>query len=227
MAPVHQENFKGRIRQGMKMGMNMGTMAEIGILRGMAKGRYIFDMRDATTGEQLAYFEKDNTLTLDVGIVAARLFRNSLEPIAGSSTNKGATMLCIGSGAIGNLLSPDAAQPEQRHLNNQLGRKAFSSAQFRDQDGIAVSYPTNTVDFTATFSESEAVGPLNEMSVVSTYSSNPALANWIDNGPGPIPTMYDATIDVSAKDLMCNYLTFGVITKPATAILTITWRFSF
>jgi len=49
------------------------------------------------------------------------------------------------------------------------------------------------------------------------------VQNPIENGP----TDYDPTIDVSAKDLMANYLTFGVVTKPSTALLTITWRFTF
>ena len=232
MAPLHKEQFH-RIQQGVKMAMNMGTLEESGIIRHMAHGRFIFDMRDAETGEQLAYFEKDNVLTLDCGILVARLMRNSLEPIVGSNNpNKGVSMLSIGTGATGNLLSPDAPQPEQRKINAQAanGRKAFSSAQFRDGDGVAVSYPTNTVDFTATFSESEAVGPLNEMGVVSAVSSNPALSNWIINGPGTIDPVYDTTINVGGNtpsDLLSNYLTFGVITKPATAILTITWRFSF
>jgi hypothetical protein len=225
MAPVYKE--KGRsIRQGIKMALNMGTMTEVGMMRA-AHGRFIFDMRDAKTGEVLEHFERNNVITLDCGILAARLFRNSLDPAAGTSLNKGLTMLSIGTGATGNILSPDAPQPEQRKINTQVTRKAFSSAQFRDADGVAVSFPTNVVDFTATFSESEAIGPLNEMGVVSTYSSNPATPNWIDNGPGTLTPTYDPTIDVSAKDLLGNYLTFGVITKPATAILTITWRLTF
>lgn len=211
--------------QGVKMGLNMGTYIENNSLLALAKGELVFEMVDAKTGEQLASFVKKNVITKDAGILAARLFRNSLEPNA--LQNNGLMMLAIGTGATGNLLSPDAPQNTQRKLNNQLARRAFSSAQFRDEDGIAVNYPTHIVDFTTTFAEAVAVGPLNEMGLVSPFSSNPALPNWIDNGPGTGTPTYDPTIDVSSSDLLANYLTFGVISKPNTAILTITWRLTF
>ena len=227
MSPVHRERASTIRKQGVKMGMSTAYI-ENSIIN--AHGRFIFDMRDAKTGEQLAYFEKDNVLTLDCGILAARLFRNSLDPVAGTSPSKGVTHLAIGTGATGNILAPDAPQPEQRKINvlagpANSGRKAFSSAQFRDAEGAAVSYPTNIVDFTTTFTESEANGPLNEMGLVSVYKT--AEYNWIVHGPGTISPVDDATIPGPTKDLLANYLTFGVITKPATAILTITWRLTF
>lgn len=223
MAPRFCEEPNGGIvkRQGVKMGVNLGVMEEM--VKPKMNGRFIFDMRDAKTGESLAYFEKDNVLTLDCGILAARLFRNSLAPVAGTSTNKGITHLDIGMSARGNILSPDAPQPEQRKLNTRLARKAVTT-QFRNDAGAAVAYPTHIVDFTTTFSESEANGALNEMGLVSAF--NDVGFNDINNGAGTL-NPYDATTDVSAKDLLANYLTFGVITKPATAILTITWRLTF
>lgn len=223
MAPTYREKSGGIIKkQGVKMGVNMGILEECFLSR-LAHGRFIFDMRDAKTGEQMAYFEKDNVLVLDCGILAARLFRNSLDPVLGTSANKGITHLDIGSGATGNILSPDAPQPEQRKLNTRLARKAVTT-QFRNDAGAAVSYPTHIVDFTTTYSESEANGPLNEMGLVSAY--NAIGFNDINNGAGTV-NPYDATIDVSAKDLLANYLSFGVISKPATAILTVTWRLTF
>lgn len=221
MASVHREHVGIVKKQGVKMALNMGTFEEL--VKPSMNGRFFFDMRDAKTGEQLAYFEKDNVLTLDCSILAARLFRNSLDPVAGTSTTKGITHLDIGTGATGNILSPDAPQPEQRKLNTRICRKAVTT-QFRNDSGVAVSYPTHIVDFTTTYSESEAVGPLNEMGLVSAY--NAAGYNDINNGAGT-PDPYDATLQVLAKDLLANYLTFGVIVKPATAILTITWRLSF
>jgi len=223
MAPMHKEQSNGAVKiQGVKMGLNMGTHNEAWVV-GAAHGRFIFDMRDSRTGEQLAYFERDNVLTLDCGILAARLFRNSLDPVAGTSASKGITHLDIGTGATGNLLSPDAPQLEQRKLNTRLARKAVTT-QFRNNAGIAVSYPTHIVDFTTTYSESEANGPLNEMGLVSAY--NAAGFNDINNGAGTV-NPYDATIDVLAKDLLVNYLTFGTIVKAPTAILSISWRLSF
>jgi len=209
-----------RPRHGMKFGLGV-SWEEANVLRAMAHGVFIFDMWDARTGEVLAFWEKPNIITRDAGILAARLFRDSTEPNVG--VNNGLKMLAVGTGATGSVLNPDAPQATQRKLNTELERKAFSSAVFRNTDGIAVAYPTNIVDFTTTFSESEAVGSLNEMAVMSPYSSNPAVTNPINNGPAS----YDSTIDVSALDLLANYLTFPVISKPSTAVLSITWRLTF
>jgi len=213
-----QDQMQALASHALKMGMGILHRDSLAAL---ARGTFIFDMRDARTGEQLEYWEKDNIITRDAGILAARLFRDSTEPNVG--VNNGLKMLAVGTGATGSILNPDAPQTTQRKLNTELERKLFSSAVFRNLDGIAVSIPTNIVDFTTTFSESEAVGALNEMAVMSPYSSNPAVTNPINNGPAN----YDPTIDVSSLDLMANYLTFPVISKPSTAILSITWRLTF
>ena len=184
-------------------------------------GTVILDMWDSRSGKQLHHSEQKNIITLDAGITAARLFRNSQDPNVG--VNNGLTMLGVGTGATGNILSPDAPQITQRKLNNEIERKPFSSTQFRNASGVAVSFATNIVDFTATFSDAEAVGPLNEMGLMATASSNPSVKNPINNGPND----YDATIDVAGLDLMINYLTFSVVSKPSDAILAITWRLSF
>lgn len=217
---LHREKMR-RARHGYKVGMSLLYPEKMATLTTQANGTFIFDMKDATTGEQLVYWEKKNIITRDAGILAARLFKNSLSPNTGQ--NNGLTMLAVGTGATGSILSPDAPQATQRKLNNEIARKTFSSTQFRNSDGVAVSYPTNIVDFTTTFGEAEAVGPLNEMGLMSTYSLNTAVRNQIDNGPDD----YDDSIDVTGKDLMVNYLTFSVITKPSTAVLSLTWRLTF
>lgn len=204
---------------GHAVKMGLGIAYEEGPL--YPDGLFIFDMRDGATGEQILYWEKSNIITRDAGILAARLFKDSTEPNVGS--NNGLRMLAVGTGATGSLLSPDSPQATQRKLNTELARKAFSSTVFRNLDGVAVSIPTNIVDFTTTFSEAEAVGALNEMAVISPYSANPAVTNPINNGPSG----YDPTIDVSNLDLLANYLTFPTISKPSTAILSITWRLTF
>jgi hypothetical protein len=206
-----------RPKTGMKMGLEFRYAETVRKPRGF----FIFHMTDARTGDVLHHFERENVITLDAGILAARQMKDSQQPVA--NRNNGLRMLTIGTGATGNVLSPDAPTEEQRRLNSEIQRKAFASSTFRDESGVAVAYPTHIVDFTTTYGEAEAVGPLNEMGVISPYSDNPAVQNPIENGP----TDYDPTIDVSAKDLMANYLTFGVVTKPSTALLTITWRFTF
>jgi hypothetical protein len=221
MGLIYNERIGGP-HEGVKMGLEFMHIEPLSPLAS-AKGTVIFDMRDAKTGEVIAHWERSNILTKDCGILAARLFRNSRDPSL--SLNNGLTMLAIGTGATGNVLNPDAPQNTQRALNNEVCRKPFSSAQFRNEDGVAVAYPTHIVDFTATYGEAEAVGPLNEMGLMSTASPNPTVKH-------PIPAYksgvyYDPTFDVTGYDLMANYLTFGVVTKPSTAILTITWRLTF
>lgn len=187
----------------------------------LSTGEVFLEMRDSATGLPLCNWCKKNQIVRDAGILAARLHKNSLDPVTGR--HNGLYMLAIGTGATGNILSPDAPQATQRKLNVEIFRKTFSSSQYRNVDGVAVAYPTNIVDFTTTFGEAEAVGPLNEMGLIAPYNHNPSLTNPINNGPYD----YDSSIDVSALDLMSNYLTFGCVVKPATAVLSITWRFSF
>jgi|SaaInlV_200m_DNA_4_1039719.scaffolds.fasta_scaffold05607_2 hypothetical protein len=209
--PQYSEQMK-RQRQQVKMGLAL-QFADAPLRA--KKGTFIFDMKDAETGEQLAYFEKDNIITLDAGIAGAAHFKGDM--------TGGLKMLAIGTGATGNLLSPDAPQNTQRKLNNEIQRKAFSSTTYRTAEGVAVSYRTHIVDFTTTYGEAEAVGALNEMGLLVPASINPATLNPINNGP----SNYDASIDVAGLDLMVNYLTFSVISKPATAVLAITWRLTF
>lgn len=206
-----QENAR-RTRQAVKMGMGL-TFPEMGFHP--KKGSFLFEMRDAKTGEVLSAFERDNIITRDAGLVGAAHFKGEL--------TGGLKMLAIGSGATGNLLSPDAPQDTQRKLNTEITRKAFSSTTYRTAEGVAVSYRTHIVDYTTTFGESEAVGALNEMGLLVPFSLNPSTKNPINNGP----TNYDPSIDTTGLDLMVNYLTFPVIAKPATAVLSITWRLTF
>ena len=181
-----------------------------------SKGSIIFEMTDTITGE-VTRFEKKNVITLDAGIHAARLFKDNQEP------NFGCYMLAVGTGATGALLSPDAPDPKQRKLNNEIERKGFASVTFRDTLGNAVAYPTNVVDFTCVYGEAEAVGPLNEMGLLSPLSANPSEKT---PNPNNFPTR-DVTLDITQYDVLLNYLTFGVITKPSTATLSITWRLTF
>jgi len=208
--------------QGMKSMLQQHEKEAVHFMR-IAKGSFHLKLWDATTGKILTEWEKLNIITLDAGIIAARLFKNSQDPVVG--VNNGINMLAIGTGATGNILNPDAPQETQRRLNNEICRKAFSSVQFRNTEGVAVAYPTNIVDFTTVYGEAEAVGPLNEMALMHTYSQNPATKNLIPPEYGG--ANYDPTFNVTNYDLMANYLTFACISKPSTAILSITWRLTF
>jgi len=212
----HDDNL-GTPRQGLKLSSAIRYADALG----GAKGRFLIEMKDARTGELLHYQEKDNIITRDGGILAAICFAS------GTTGAPGISMLAIGTGATGPLLNPDAPTNVQRRLNNEIARKAFSSVTFRTAAGAAsLTGPTNIVDFTTTYNESEAVGPLNEMGLIRPLNpgGSPAVPNL--NGGLPFPS-YDATVDVTTCDVLVNYLTFAVISKPSTAILTITWHLTF
>lgn len=201
-------------REAVAISMGMRYADHFGMLK--AEGKFIFDLKDLD-GNQLHYFEKKNIITLDAGIHAARLFKDNAEP------NFGAYMLTVGTGASGALLSPNAPDPRQRKLNAEIQRKTFASTTFRDTLGVASAIPTNIVDFTTQFVEGEAAGPLNEMGIISPISANPATTN---PNPDTFPTR-DVTVDLTQYDVLINYLTFSVVSKPSASRLTITWRLTF
>jgi len=211
---IFRDKFS-RISEAFKMAMGALYVEEpAGI---PVKGEIFMELKDATTGEVLETRHIHNIITLDAGLLVAILCKDK------SSRTNGINMLAVGTGATGALLSPDAPDNRQRKLNAEIERKAFSSTTFRDASGNAVSYPTNVVDFTTTYGAAEAVGPLNEMALLSTISDNTAVKN---PNPDTFPTR-TLTVDVTAYDIAINYLSFSVMTKPSTAVLTLTWRLSF
>lgn len=203
-----------------------GTLAKQGMLlrsfdSGLlpVSGEVICDLKDLD-GNQLAYFSKSNIITLDAGILGAWLFRGAF---GGGAARNPLLMLGVGTGAIGNQNDPDPPQATRRRLRSMLARKPFSSVQFRDALGNVSAIPTHVVDFTVTFVEGEAVGPLNEMGLISTINNSVLPAFWLEVPEGT----YDASLDVSGYDLLANYLCFGTVNKPALSILSFTWRLTF
>jgi len=196
------------VRTGFKLGMGQ-RLVEGPALLATAKGRVFVEMHDAKTGELQLQREVDNIVTLDASLLVAALTKDPNEPAHGIN------MLAVGTGALGAVLNPDAPTNEQRRLNNEIARKSFSETTFRDANGAAVEIRTNVVDYTTIFGESEAVGPLNEMGLLSTISDNPTTINNNPNFAGQGGQPYDPTIDTSNYDMLVNFLTFSVITKPA------------
>lgn len=187
-------------------------------LRG-PRGDVFMELRNAYTGALEGKWERRNIVTLDASILIARLVRDNQEP------PEGAFVLAVGSGDIGwNPLSPPAATNTQRALYAEITRKVFASTQFIDGDGLPVAFPTNVVDFTTTYTESEAVGPLVEMGIIGGNISSNLL---VKNPVSPPNGAYNPTVDLTTKETLVNYLTFNVISKPATSTFTVTWRLSF
>lgn len=183
-------------------------------------GHVSMRMWDPRTGEVTFEWDHHNVVTLDAGLLLAALMKDPNEPAHGIN------MLAVGTGATGSILNPDAPGNYQRRLNNEIARKPFSEVTFRDANGAKSAIRTPVVDYTTIFGEGEAVGPLTEMGLVSTISDNTGTLN-----PNPnhalSPEEYDPTIDTSLYDVLVNYHTFGVVVKPATMILSITWRLTF
>ena len=207
-----------RMRSALKVGMQVMYEDRVPVI---VKGEIFLKMWRPDTGEVLEEWEHTNIITLDASLIVARLMKDPAEP------PHGINMLAVGTGATGDILSPDLPPREQRRLNNEIDRKTFSETTFRNTEGNAVAIPTNIVDFTTVFSQAEAVGPLNEMSLMSTISDNRAILNLNPNAAGQGGQTYDSTVDTAQFDNVVNYHTFGVISKPNNAVLGITWRLTF
>lgn len=183
------------------------------------RGDVFMELRNGQTGALELAVEKRNIVTLDASILLARLVKSNLE------VPHGAFVLAVGTGDSGwNPLSPPAATNTQRALYGEITRKTFASTQFIDADGVPVDRPTNIVDFTTTFAESEAVGGLVEMGIIGgNIDPNMSIKNPVTPPNGP----YDPTIDLTEKETLLNYLVYAIISKPATSTFSVTWRITF
>lgn len=183
------------------------------------RGDVFFKMRDGRTGELQMERELRNLVVLDASILIARLMKDSAEP------PHGIFALAVGSGDSGwNPMSPPAPTNTQRSLYSEITRKTFSDTQFVDGSGVPVAYPTKVVDFTTTFTEAEAVGPLVEMGLIGgNVSTNMSIRNPVTPPNGT----YNPTVDLTNYDTLVNFLTFPVVNKPATSTFEIVWRLSF
>lgn len=183
------------------------------------RGDVFLTLLDGQTQVVQEHRELRNLVVLDASILIARLMKDNSEP------PHGILALAVGTGDTGwNLQSPPAPTNTQRSLYSELARKTFANTQFIDGDGVPTAIPTKVVDFTTTFSESEAVGPLVEMGLLGgNISTNMSVRNPVLPPNGS----YDPAVDLTLFDTQINYLTFAVINKPATSVLTIVWRLTF
>lgn len=190
----------------------------------LLKGEVFWTLRDGKTGAIQEEGHIPNIVTLDAGILVARLLKTPSAVPNVCEPNFGIFALAVGTGDGGwDPLDPPAATNTQRSLWNELARKQIASSDFIDSGGAISGIPTNIVDYTTTFSESEAVGALTEMGLLGgDVDTNMSITNPITPANG----VYDDTVDVTGKDTLVNYLTFPVINKPATSTLTWTWRIS-
>lgn len=125
---------------------------------------------------------------------------------------KGIMTLAVGTGGSGwDLQNPNPPQPTDQQLEAELIRKLFIDKTYVDNLGVPTLTRTNIIDFTTTFFESEAVGPLVEMGLFA----------------GNHPQVGSADSTVPNGGTMINHKTFPVINKPSTSQLTIVYRLTF
>lgn len=187
------------------------------------KGEVFWEMRDSVTGA-VTGGHMDNVVTRDASVLIARLMKGTGTDHL-SEPSHGILALAVGTGDVGwNLQNPPAATPTQRSLFNEIARKTVGVSSFITGGGGITSIPTNVVDLTTVFSESEAVGAISEMGLVGgDVSSNMALRSPIVPPNGA----YDPMVNQVGRDTLANYLTFPVLNKPPTSTLSWTWRLSF
>lgn len=192
--------------------------------RSVLSGMIFWELRDGKTGELQDSGSWKNIVTLDASILIARLLKSTPTPNV-SEPRFGCYALAVGTGDVGwDLQNPPVATVSQRSLYNEIARKQLQVSEYVDAEGVISGIPTNIIDFTTTYSESEAVGPLVEMGILGgDIDTNMANRNPILPPNG----IYDATVDVTGKDMLSNYKTFKVLNKPPTSTLGFTWRFTF
>ena len=206
----------------IKESINNPNTAGIGFSLALRENQYkirgdVFGKLIHPDGREELVLEKRNIYTLDGGLLAAMLF-------SGEAGVGGLSMLAIGNGASGDITNPDIALNTQRKLNSELERKPFSSVVYRNSGGEEVSYPTNVIDLTTVFNESEAQGAsLTEMGLLSTFSVDPGVQTSVATS---IREGVNAE-DLSNQDRLVNYLTFPVIHKLQGSVLALTWRLTF
>jgi len=161
-------------------------------------GEFWIFLRDKE-GNLLVKRHGSNIIVNSASVLIARLLKDNSEP------SGGITYLAMGTGGVGwNLQNPPQPTTSQTTLENEISRKAFTTEDvtFVDPEtGDPTTVPTNVLDFTATFAETEAVGPLVEMGLFG----------------GDATDLLDSGTEV-------NYRTFPVINKTNSMTLTIIFR---
>ena len=163
------------------------------------RGEYRMILRDSVTGEIIESRKGHNIIVNSASILIARLLKDNNEP------DGGITYLAVGTGGVGwNLQNPPQPTNTQITLNNEIARKAFTTEDITFIDpttGDPTVVPTNVLDFTATFNETEAVGPIVEMGLFGGDAS-----------------------DIADSGTEINYRTFPVLNKSNSMTLTIIFR---
>jgi hypothetical protein len=191
---------------------------------GPIKGEVFWELRHADGRVEKGHIR--NVVTKDASILLAMLMKGNGAYIANQSLPAfGVLGLAVGTGDVAwDPLAPPPGTNAQRSLFNELGRKRIGSSNFVNPNGTVSGIPTNVIDLTTVFTESEAVGPLCEMGLIGgDASTNMGVRNPVLPANGS----YNAAYNLTGRDILVNYVTFPVISKPSNSTLGWTWRLSF
>lgn len=187
---LYQENID-RIDNQMKVGLSTNHKERFFGLR----GELILKAYDG--GTLVREYKHSNIIVNTASILIARLLKDNEEPTNGIS------YLAVGSGSGSwDLFDPPAPTTSQTRLENEFYRKAIDLSTFvHPETGEPTTVYTNIVDYSVTFGEAEAVGPIVEMGLFGG----------------------DATSELNSGT-MVNWRTFPVINKTSTMTLTVIFR---
>jgi hypothetical protein len=185
------ENFKKVLKQHLQIFSGLTYEEKTTCL----KGELFLFLRE--NGALIKTIHQSNIIVNTASILIARLLKDNTEPSSGIS------FLGVGSGNESwDPFDPPAPTTSQTLLENEFYRKSISTSTFVDpQTAEPTTNHTNIVDYATTFSESEAVGPIMELSLFGGDAST--------------------TIDTGT---MINWRTFPVINKTNAMTLTIIFR---
>lgn len=147
----------------------------------------------------------ENIVVATASVMVARLLADKTD------IDWGLKYLALGSGqSVWDTTGTPPATTSDTKIVNEIARKTFMSVSFIDPVTGAVSAdPTHIVDYTAKFEQTEAVGPIRSLGLVS-------------GDCGPIPVDY--ANGGRNTDTYFNARNCAVIHKPATSSITFTWR---
>jgi len=187
--------FKESLEKSLKQLFQMVTGIKYEENSKRLKGELFLFLRE--NGSLIQTRHQSNIIVNTASILIARLLKDNSEPTAGIS------FLGVGSGNDGwDPFDPPAPTTSQTFLESEFFRKGISTTTFVDpQTAEPTSNPTNIVDYATTFSESEAVGPIMELSLFGGEATT---------------TLNTGT--------MVNWRTFPVINKTNSMTLTIIFR---
>jgi hypothetical protein len=190
--------FKEKLHKALEMAFGGGFILRYFEKAHSPHGQYHIILRDSI-GKIIEERSNHNIIVNSASILIARLLKDNQDPTGGI------TFLAVGTGGPSwNLQNPPQPTNIQTTLVSEIARKAFSTIDvtFIDPEtGNPTTVPTNVLDFTATFAETEAVGALVEMGLFGGDATN--IVN-------------------SGTEI--NYVTFPVINKTNAMTLTIIFR---